>query len=153
MSARNLAALIDRRGGGKTNAAGGGWSIYTEEKKDGSDNPLNTQLPTPEPSLPDDMDQLNQNLPRGMKRRAHEDNNIVKRRKLLAQGRFGNTAKADDGKGIERFDIRLADAFPSFNFANTEDEYPLPDERPYHLIYPSTAFSLHPHNLFASSPS
>ena len=47
-----------------------------------------------------------------MKRKREEDHNIVKRRRLVAQGRFGNTAKPGDGKGIERFDIRIEDPFP-----------------------------------------
>jgi central kinetochore subunit Mis15/CHL4 len=133
MSARNLEALIDRKGGGRTNAAGGGWSIYTEDKKDGSNNPLNTQLPTPEPSFSDldddDIDELNkENIPRGMKRRTQEDRGVVKRRKMVAQGRFGTSAKMDDKKGIERLDVRMADPFPSFNFANTEDNYPAEDD-------------------------
>jgi central kinetochore subunit Mis15/CHL4 len=131
MSARNLEVLIDRKGGGRTNAAGGGWSIYTDEKKDGFNNPLNTQLPTPDPSFSedDDVDELNkENIARGMKRRTQEDRGIVKRRKTIAQGRFGNAAKVDDKKGIERVDVRMADPFPIFNFANTAEDYPADDE-------------------------
>jgi central kinetochore subunit Mis15/CHL4 len=49
----------------------------------------------------------------GMKRKRVEDESVVKRRKLVAKGRFGNSAKVDDGKGIERLDVRLEDLFPS----------------------------------------
>lgn len=126
LSARNLEALVERRGGGRTNAAGGGWNVYVEEKH-GRDNPLNTQLPTPESSILDDAesDKRQEEKASGLKRKREEDHNIVKRRRLVAQGRFGNTAKPDDGKGIERLDIRIEDPFPE---AAEEEEQDLNDE-------------------------
>ncbi|KAG9237307.1 centromere protein Chl4/mis15/CENP-N [Amylocarpus encephaloides] len=132
MSARNLTALVERRGGGRTNAAGGGWSIYASEKDDGSDNPLNMQLPTPTPSTPD-KDDSGQNLDeenkenRGLKRRQPENERLVKRRKMVAGIRFGNIAKADDGKGIEQLTIRIIDPFPSSSGAHVLPD-PLADE-------------------------
>ena len=47
---------------------------------------------------------------------------------MVAKGRFGNTALPDDGKGIERLDIRIEDLFPSREAEQAEDDYPLADE-------------------------
>lgn len=128
LSARSLATLVDRRGGGRTDSAGGGWSIYTEEKKGGRDNPLNLQLrtPTPEPST-SDKESEDQELPiRGLKRTAKENERMVKRRKTLARIRFADTAKKDDEKGIEKLVIRILDPFPTSDI--DDGEYPLADE-------------------------
>ncbi|KUJ06581.1 CHL4-domain-containing protein [Mollisia scopiformis] len=120
LSAKNLEALVEKRGGGRTSAAGGGWSVYAEEKH-GKDNPLNTQLPTPEASILDDVESNTKEEEKGLKRKREEAHDVVKRRRLVAQGRFGNTAKADDGKGIERLDIRVEDLFPEADAAEEED--------------------------------
>ncbi|RDL37979.1 Uncharacterized protein BP5553_05412 [Venustampulla echinocandica] len=130
-STKNLQALVERRGGGRTNAAGGGWGIYAEKKKGGADNPLKIQLPTPQTSSPDpeDTKETEDHIPRGMKRSMHEDERSVKRRKLVAQGRFGKSAKGDDGKGIERLDIRFDEVFSVSSAAgDVENDYPLADE-------------------------
>ena len=124
LSAKNLDALVELRGGGRTNAAGGGWSVYTEEKRNGGDNPLEIQLLKPE----SDMDELQEDMPKGLKRRRKYDDRVVKRRKMVAKGRFGNTALPDDGKGIERLDIRINDLFPARNAEPVEDDYALADE-------------------------
>lgn len=128
LSARSLATLVDRRGGGRTNSAGGGWSIYAEEKKDGDDNPLKFQLPTPTPEpAPFDKENDGEKLPiRGLKRSIKEDERMVKRRKALARVRFADTAKKDDEKGIEKLVIRILDPFPTNNLE--DNEYPLADE-------------------------
>ena len=112
MSARNLEALVQTRGGGKTNAAGGGWGIYAEDNK--TDTPLHPQRQAYELATSvSDEENAGKAKMIGMKRRREEDANVVKRRKLVAQGRFGNSAKADDGKGVERLDVRIEDPFPS----------------------------------------
>lgn len=121
LSARNLEALVEKRGGGRTNAAGGGWGIYAEQTK-GKDNPLNLQLPTPESP---DHERL-ERRESGLKRKREEDEAAVKRRRLVAQGRFGNSAKADDGKGIERLDVLIQDLYPSAQI----DEVLEDDEQP-----------------------
>lgn len=134
LSAKNLGALCERRGGGRGNAAGGGWGVYYAdgEGEDGGktrDNPLNVELGrsgllTPE-SIVDAREEKEKRekegrldgeaIDRGMKRRREEDPRVVKRRKVLAQGRFGNSARRDDGLGIERLDVRLEDKFPDVN--------------------------------------
>ncbi|PSS27040.1 hypothetical protein M430DRAFT_31941 [Amorphotheca resinae ATCC 22711] len=116
LSARNLHALCESRGGGRTNAAGGGWSVYADEER--RDNPLDmtVHLPTPESQMGESDEEGSAEKPpqvRGMKRRREDDEGVVQRRKLVAQGRFGNSARFGDGKGIERLDIRLEDPFPA----------------------------------------
>lgn len=119
LSARNLAALLDRRGSENTNAAGGGWSIYAEESKNLT--PLNTQLPS-QIAVTEELDDLkttNEN-PKTMKRKIQDPIQTKKRRKLVARGRFGKSAMHNDGKGIERMDVRLDDSFPSLS-SNDDD--------------------------------
>ena len=146
LSARNLAALCERRGGGRGNAAGGGWGVYYAdgEADPGRDNPLKVGgggLLTPE-SIVDaeekerekennrngaesDGEMEGRRKDSGMKRRREEDPRVMKRRKVIAQGRFGNSAKRDDGKGIERLDVRLEDTFPDVNlFAEIDFDTP-----------------------------
>lgn len=131
LSAKNLDALVERRGGGRTNAAGGGWGVYSEDKKEG-DNPLNIQLPTPESSVQEDVQGATEAGDKrlSMKRKRVEDASVLKRRKLVARGRFGNSAKADDGKGIERLDVRLEDHFPAVSAALEEDAANVEAEEP-----------------------
>jgi central kinetochore subunit Mis15/CHL4 len=110
LSARNLEALCEKRGGGRTNAAGGGWGLYAQSNE--KDNPLDPtpHLPTPESET---SSPGKEGEKKGMKRKREEDVEVVKRRKRIAQGRFGNSAKWDDGKGLERFDVRIEDPFPA----------------------------------------
>lgn len=115
-STKNLEALCEKRGGGRDNAAGGAWGVYAGENK--KDNPLNPILPTSEDdsSTREDVESVEKEkaIPRNMKRfRAEDAPAMVKRRKSIAKARFGNSAKPNDGKGIERLDIRLEDPFPS----------------------------------------
>ena len=111
LSARNLEALVEKRGGGRTNAAGSGWGVYAEENK--KDTPLNVHLPTPESLVEDGTNKMEAEQATGMKRRSDDDEQVVKRRKLVAKGRFGNSAKHDDGKGVERLEVMIKDSFPS----------------------------------------
>jgi central kinetochore subunit Mis15/CHL4 len=115
LSARTLESLIARRGPGRTNAAGGGWSTYATDNK--TDNPLNTQLPTPQDESEDELNDESLGMLKGMKRGHDEDEMVRKRRKKIAQSRFGESGKLDDGQGIERFDIRIEDRFPPISYA------------------------------------
>ncbi|PBP16998.1 hypothetical protein BUE80_DR012261 [Diplocarpon rosae] len=107
LSARNLGALVEKRSGGRTNAAGGGWGIYAEERK--ADNPLQVQLQIPMPKL--GLEEEEEGRETGLKRRRVEDAHVVKRRKGLAASRFGDSGRVDDGRGIERLDIQMQDPF------------------------------------------
>lgn len=126
LSARSLEAMVVRRGGGRTNAAGGGWGIYAENDKENikNDTPLNNELPTPPRSENEKVDKdADTPLPVGFKRRRGVDTDeiSVKRRKSIAQARFGNEGKYNDKKGIERVDIRLEDPFPAILSSATHD--------------------------------
>lgn len=122
LSAKNLEALCERRGGGREGGVGGGWGIYSETGK--VDNPLdlelntkgledgNVQLPSPDPTEAEGGAMKEKEVVLGMKRKPVEDSRVVKRRNLVAQGRFGNSARHGDGKGIERLDIRIEDPYP-----------------------------------------
>ncbi|KAK1761275.1 CHL4-domain-containing protein [Echria macrotheca] len=107
LTTRNLAEMIERKGAQRTNNAGGGWSIYTEDKNC-LQSPLDLALPTPPLS---EEEVGGKGKKRGMALSA--DERAAKRRKLVARARFGNTAKVDDGLGVERLDIVIQDAFPT----------------------------------------
>ncbi|KAL2073912.1 hypothetical protein VTL71DRAFT_11238 [Oculimacula yallundae] len=126
LSARNLDALVEQRGGGRTNAAGGGWSVYISDMKTSS-TPLNVQQPTPETSVPQEEPEEPTSL--CMKRKRTSDAVAIKRRKLLAASRFETSALADDEKGIERLDIQIQDPFPSATPVEDEDIWD-PDPSP-----------------------
>ncbi|RFU23904.1 hypothetical protein B7463_g12436, partial [Scytalidium lignicola] len=131
LSARNLEALVERRGGGRTNAAGGGWSVYAGENR--KDTPLNiipdAHLPTPEASTGEEEEEEEEGgvglrrtiTVRGLKRKSEDDEAIVKRRKKIAEGRFGNSARLTDGKGIERVEVRIDDPYLPVS-ANRDDD-------------------------------
>ncbi|KAK0706752.1 trfA protein [Lasiosphaeria miniovina] len=118
LSTRNLTEILDRRGAARTNCAGGGWSIYADEKA--KDTPLDiVALPTP-PLSDRGSDEENSNLPK-TQQRPHKKRDLspasrgeeraVKRAKVVAQARFADTARPDDGKGVERVDIVIEDPF------------------------------------------
>ncbi|KAJ8062129.1 hypothetical protein OCU04_008689 [Sclerotinia nivalis] len=122
-STKNLEALCEKRGGGRHNAAGGAWGVYAGENK--KDNPLNPILPTPIGSPTEYLESAVKEkvIPRNMKRPREEDApELAKKRKDIAMARFGNSAKSNDGKGIERLDIRLEDPFPSLTSMIHEPE-------------------------------
>lgn len=125
LMARSLEALNARRGQGRTGAAGGGWGVYSTQKNK-TDTPLNNQLPTP-PAEEESEDELagdSESLVKaaGMKRKFQdEDMEALKRRKVVAQSRFGNSAKPSDGLGIERFDVRIEDPFPAIQSSSSTD--------------------------------
>ncbi|CZT06730.1 related to trfA protein [Rhynchosporium agropyri] len=120
LSARNLDALIEQRGGGRTNSAGGGWSVYVSGSKS-TDTPLNIQRPTPETDQLVPQEESEDSTAQGMKRKHIFNASTQKRRKLLATSRFGNTGLLDDEKGIERLDIQIQDTFPSTVQVEDED--------------------------------
>ncbi|KAM7194887.1 Centromere protein Chl4/mis15/CENP-N [Naviculisporaceae sp. PSN 640] len=125
---KNLNELLERRGATRTNSAGGGWSIYADESV--KESPLDTVLPlspplsvTDDDSSSDEDDELPEEKERRKKERAAKrppmspaskrDEKALKRARLVAKGRFGDSARVDDGRGVERVDIVIEDAFPS----------------------------------------
>lgn len=114
LTTRNLSELLDRRGAGRTNAAGGGWSIYADTKE--KESPLSTVLPSSSLSeedalTPPALRTTSQSIKRTSLPSAESDVREAKRLKMLAKTRFGTTAVAMDGKGVERVDLVLEDAF------------------------------------------
>ncbi|PFH56923.1 hypothetical protein XA68_15763 [Ophiocordyceps unilateralis] len=110
LSTRNLWALLDRRGGGRGNAAAAGWSIYADERLRNS--PLDTRLPPDsrwagaKPSGSDVVASRRRPPPA-------EPAREVKRARVVAQARFADEALVTDGKGVERVDILMQDPFPA----------------------------------------
>ncbi|KAI1388589.1 CHL4-domain-containing protein [Hypoxylon trugodes] len=122
LTTKNLTAMLAVKGAGRTNAAGGGWSVYagTEVADLKADNPLQTLLPTPPLSDADaDADEEGD----GARKRKRVDLDTdpkdteyegqIKSARKAAQARFGDAAKVDDGKGIERLDVIIEDPFPT----------------------------------------
>ncbi|KAG6360215.1 hypothetical protein INS49_011271 [Diaporthe citri] len=115
LSTRHIQELLHRRGPGRTNSAGGGWSIYADEKK--KESPLGTLLPSPPLSEEDDSGstkksehgQASKNRAVSPDTEQHERR--VKRARLVARARFGDSARIDDGRGVERVDIVIDDPF------------------------------------------
>ncbi|KAI9801274.1 MAG: hypothetical protein M1833_002844 [Piccolia ochrophora] len=107
LSARTLSALLALRGPGRGNAAAGGWSIFAEGSVD--DSPLD-HTPADLKPANDSAETEDEGVDGSVARsQGEEDGRERKRRKGLAEGRFGPSALEDDGKGIERLDVRIED--------------------------------------------
>ena len=120
LSTKNLAELVDRRGPGRTNHAAGGWSFYADKTQHPS--PLVTTLP-PKPARAE-QDAPSRRQParkRGASPAAERDEHRAKRARLVAQARFEDTGKMDDGKGVERVDVAIRDPFPEVRGLDEED--------------------------------
>ncbi|ROW03811.1 hypothetical protein VMCG_05428 [Cytospora schulzeri] len=138
LTTRNMQELLHRRGSGRTNTAGGGWSIYADDKK--KESPLDPVLPTPPLSEVEESGsgkrtggERASSRKRAPSPETERDERRAKRARLIAQARFGNSARVDDGKGVERVDIVIDDEFPrdvdpADNGADTEKD--LGDDSP-----------------------
>lgn len=115
LSSRNLWALLERKGPGRSNAAGGGWSIYADEKTRKS--PLDSVLSTPPLSEASDADQR-----RKRKTPLDQAQRERKRAKLIAEARFGISGQIEDEKGIERLEVVLQDPFPPADTVEESDD-------------------------------
>lgn len=140
LKTHGLGSLMAKCGQGRTNAAGGGWGMYAEEKtKDGKlvkDSPLEQQLPTPEPSEKEDGSSRKAGDLLGLKRkRQNLSEASLSYLKASAQSRFGNSALPNDGQGIQRLDIRIDDPFP--NMPNASDFEAPPNEAQFSTNEPS----------------
>ncbi|CAK7228744.1 chromosome loss-related protein [Sporothrix bragantina] len=130
MATRNLTELLQRRGAGRTNTAGGGWSIYADEKTT-VESPLSTLLPASVASRLDGTSETpTKPQPQSSSKRAASPGTArshqqAKRRKQVAVARFGPSAKMGDGCGVERVDIVMQDPFPGgrrFDFVLEQEE-------------------------------
>jgi central kinetochore subunit Mis15/CHL4 len=131
LSTRSLSTLLTLRGSGRSNAAPGGWSIFVENSfnknaldfsitppsKDADDK----TTPAKPGAVPNKADKENSGAPDAKRRRRTTgstgsqtpDSPLSKRRKQVAEGRFGNSGLEDDGKAIERVEVRIDDPFPT----------------------------------------
>lgn len=115
LSTRHIEELLHRRGPGRTNSAGGGWSVYADEKK--KESPLGTLLPSPPLSEEDDSGSTKKSgqgqasRTRAVSPDTARHERRAKRARLVAQARFGDSARIDDGRGVERVDIVIDDPF------------------------------------------
>jgi central kinetochore subunit Mis15/CHL4 len=129
LASKNLEGLLQVRGAGRGNAAGGGWAIYhaSDEANRREDSPLNPVLPrrplaeianpSAAPENAGGAEKRKRERPaKGSNKRPKTETPAArdaKRRKVAAQARFGDSARIDDGKGVERLDILLEDPFPN----------------------------------------
>ena len=116
LSSRNLGALLDKKGPSRGNSAGGGWSIYADEKTKIS--PVDTVLPTPPLSRESSSSGSGQ-------KRGHaipQSEQVAKRAKLVAKARFGTSGMVSDGKGVERVEVILQDPFPATGSRTSPDD-------------------------------
>ncbi|KAK5656245.1 hypothetical protein OQA88_5007 [Cercophora sp. LCS_1] len=107
---RNLEEMVERRGAGRTNLAGGGWGWYADEKL--KESPLDLALPTPPLSEEDDGKGKGKRRA-GVTEEEKREERSNKRKRLVAKARFGESAKIGDRKGVERVDIVIEDPFPT----------------------------------------
>ncbi|KAF2035377.1 CHL4-domain-containing protein [Setomelanomma holmii] len=115
---KSLDALLTYRGSGKSNAATGGWSIFQDHSF--SQNALD--FITTQRGDAQDKQSAEKGATNGVtkpgpgrSKRAADSTETpeAKRRKEVAAGRFGPSAKSDDGRGLERFEVRIDDPFPA----------------------------------------
>lgn len=137
MTTRNLQALLHVRGSGRHNTAGGGWGVYADEKK--KESPLDAILPSPPLSEADEggsrPGRERERERKGSAKRPASpdtlrDERRAKRARLVAKARFGDSAKVDDGKGVERVDIVIDDSFSEGSDAPAEDVEDSGDDAP-----------------------
>jgi central kinetochore subunit Mis15/CHL4 len=113
---KSLETLLHYRGPGRTNAAGGGFSIFADYSF--SQNALDS-VTTGRADTAQKSDETAQVTAAGSKRgpgrprkTAGTGDEAASRKRLkIAQGRFGNSARTGDGQAIERFEVRIEDPF------------------------------------------
>ncbi|KAI9676274.1 MAG: hypothetical protein M1829_003103 [Trizodia sp. TS-e1964] len=105
---RSLPTLLALRGTGRSVSMAGGWSAFANNNVD----------PNPLEYAPRNFDRLHgvesQPTPEPSAREANPDDigeRVSKRRKLVAEARFGDCESTAAANGIERLDIRMEDPF------------------------------------------
>ncbi|KAK6347647.1 hypothetical protein TWF718_005486 [Orbilia javanica] len=99
LSAKTLEALVARKGCERGDlAAGGGWSVFAVEGEGAVEgDPLEVSRP-----------RKRRSLDAGMGNGGGEG----KKRKLIAEERFGKSATVGDGSGLERVEVKLREVWP-----------------------------------------
>ena len=139
LSARSLEALVTIRGPNIGLEASGGWSVFADGKLEPSPLSLHAASPT----APNKNDKDKENLPVQIAikiARHHAELNaearlptnddlepIQKRRRLVAQARFGN-----ERKGLQRFEVRLESSVSRIEGHNADEpvQKAIPAARP-----------------------
>ncbi|TGJ62845.1 hypothetical protein EYR41_012026 [Orbilia oligospora] len=103
LTAKTLEALLARKGCERGDlGAGGGWSVFAVEGEGAFEgDPLETSRPRKRQSLDANMDEYN--------------NGEGKKRKRIAEERFGKSATVGDGSGLERVEVKLREVWPRGN--------------------------------------
>jgi central kinetochore subunit Mis15/CHL4 len=124
--ARSLDALIGMRGSGRRSGCQGGWSVYGEGEGVET-GPAEYGMVVGEKKLcqeeeeEDVVGQGKENVPPGVGVKEgfrHTDPgrglSLGRRKRLrrVAEGRFGVSAREEDGMGLQRFDVKIEDPFP-----------------------------------------
>ncbi|KAF2269235.1 CHL4-domain-containing protein [Lojkania enalia] len=112
-SSKLLSTVLAYRGPGKSNNAGGGFNIFVETSL--NQNSLDIIASLGREALDKNKStKATTRAPGPGRKRKLEDPEVHKRTKRwnTAQSRFGNSAKPDDGKGINRLEVRMDDPFP-----------------------------------------
>ena len=126
-SARPISTLLSHRGPGRTNAANGGWTLFAT--KSFSQNALDLAVSggtKDEPPKAAEKQKSASGFGTRPLKRSNPDADApdAKRRKLVTAGRFGPSAEEGDGRGMDRFEVRIDDSFPALS--PTEDPSPPP---------------------------
>lgn len=118
LTSRNLEALLDKRGAGRGNHASGGWSIYADEKSKMS--PLDSLIPI---RLHAASEGANKEPDRKRKLPGSTlAQQQAKKAKKAAEARFGQSARINDGKGVERLEVVLQDPFPAAEIEDISED-------------------------------
>ncbi|KAL9071157.1 MAG: hypothetical protein Q9157_005572 [Trypethelium eluteriae] len=124
LTTKSLPALLQMRGKDGMNCAQGGWGIFADLEACGSVLDFRREEERKEERRRRKLEEAHgededkENRVEGevqQQKRAflgRQESPDAKRRKLVAEGRFGNSGLPDDGTGIERLDVRLDDPFP-----------------------------------------
>ncbi|KAI9680504.1 MAG: hypothetical protein M1817_003944 [Caeruleum heppii] len=102
LRAKSLRTMVNLRGMGRGNSAAGGWSIFAEGSFE--DSPLD-HISSQSGKRKIDID------PDDDKENVSMEDPWRKRRKRIAQGRFGLTGKVGDGRAIESLFVRFQDPY------------------------------------------
>ncbi|KAF1960345.1 CHL4-domain-containing protein [Byssothecium circinans] len=133
---KSIDALLAHRGPGKSNAATGGWSVFQDHSfsqnaldfitsQKGDEKEKHQSSPHNDTTTGASSNQD----PSRLSKRPLDPSETpeAKRRRDVAEGRFGASALPDDGHGLERFEVRIDDPFPTSNNTSNDDTSLLED--------------------------
>ncbi|KAI9852871.1 MAG: hypothetical protein M1838_004430 [Thelocarpon superellum] len=123
LHSKSLATLLALRGSGPSNGATGGWSIFADGTVDVTPLELRPAELRKRTTRDEEDRESGDDAEGGAEARAnaasgrHDDNSNdnegwTKRRRALAEGRFGSYGVESDGQPMESFTVTLEEAFP-----------------------------------------